>query len=361
MVDAPRSIRGSLAMAAPPTTRVLFWPDLDAMPRPPQLVKRLLDTSGLALLVGPPGCGKSFLACDFGLHVALGWPWQNRKVRQGGVLYMSAEGGTGVVPRLRAFAQHHRLDLTDAPFGVVLEPTNLLDQRGVDQLLADTRAIDDLALVIIDTAARTMPGGKEDAEDIGAFVAACDRIRAETSAAVLVVHHVGKDASRGARGSSVLPAACDTVIEVTRDASTKVATAEVTKQRDGETGAALAFSLEVAELGADEDGEPVTSCIVVAADGAPTGRVLAPVSGQARIALDQLRRAIEDAGEPLPASNHSPAGKRGVRVDLWRRYCYAAFASAETADAKSKAFRRAMDTLQGRAVIGAWGEWAWCT
>ncbi len=103
-----------------------------------------------------------------------------------------------------------------------------------------------------------MPGGDEGAETMSLLVNAIARIRAETGAAVVVIHHSGKDSSRGSRGSTVLPFGADTVIEVSQDAATKIATAHLNKQRDGATGELLNFTLKVIELGTDADGDPVT-------------------------------------------------------------------------------------------------------
>ena len=96
---------------------------------------------------------------------------------------------------------------------------------------------------------------------MGAFVAACDAIRQQTAAAVVVVHHTGKNLAQGSRGSSLLPAAVDGMIEVTKEEKTEQHVAEHVKSRDGETGAILA-SATVVPLGEDADRDPITSCIV---------------------------------------------------------------------------------------------------
>jgi AAA domain len=114
------------------TSRALFWPELRNLPRPRSIVKGVVDLGVFGEIFGPTGSGKSFLAGDMGLHVALAWKWFGRKVRQGGVLYVSAEGGAAIINRLRAFAQHHQIALDDVPFGVVLAPTNLLDADGAE-------------------------------------------------------------------------------------------------------------------------------------------------------------------------------------------------------------------------------------
>jgi hypothetical protein len=49
-------------------------------------------------------------------------------------------------------------------------------------------------------------------------IAGLDRIREEAGCAVTVVHHTGKDAARGMRGSNALHGAVDTSLEIVGDA-----------------------------------------------------------------------------------------------------------------------------------------------
>ena len=167
-------------------SRALFWSDLQRIPRPEYLVKGVIDQGSFAEIYGSFGTGKSFLGVDIGIHVAAGWDWQGRRVRQAGVLYVSAEGGGGIINRLDAWQRHHGEALDDIAFACVIEPTTLLDNEGVDQVLADAAKVPNLGLVFIDTAARVMPGTDEGAEDMGKLVSACDRIRAELGAAIWV-------------------------------------------------------------------------------------------------------------------------------------------------------------------------------
>ena len=85
------------------------------------------------------------------------------------------------------------------------------------------------------------------------------------------------------------------------------------------------------------------------------------VTGAAKVALRILTRAISDAGEIPPASNHIPPNVRAVKADLWRRYCYlGAVADPDaTQDAKKKAFARASEKLQELGAIGGWEGWVW--
>jgi len=126
------------------------------------------------------------------------------------------------------------------PQGVAM-PTGELDE-----LLAGIAALPwRPTLIIIDTLARSFgPGDENSTTDMGAFVKACDRLRAETGACVLVVHHTGKDVEKGARGSTALTGAADCIIAVKRrgDSLTVMNRAPFGKQKDAEEFADIALS-----------------------------------------------------------------------------------------------------------------------
>jgi hypothetical protein len=92
----------------------------------------------------------------------------------------------------------------------------------------------------------------------------CQSIMNATGATVVLVHHIGKQADKGARGSSALPAACDTEIILERpDDTQSLRVAKLGKQRDAADYLDLfSYDLKVVELGRDEDGDPITSTVV---------------------------------------------------------------------------------------------------
>jgi hypothetical protein len=92
-----------------------------------------------------------------------------------------------------------------------------------------------------------------------------------------VVHHTGKDATRGGRGHSSLFGAVDVELTVApemrddpddegkrypRQIETGRRYIEGTKMRDGIKMDRCYFELHQITLPADEDGDPVTSCVV---------------------------------------------------------------------------------------------------
>jgi hypothetical protein len=245
------------------------------------VVKGLLTQSSLAAIIAASGAGKTFFACDLACQVAANLRWCGLRVRSGVVVYAALEGAGSAENRFTGWRLKHNPERI-LPLRMMPEPINLRASSDVSALLAFIKTAEAdfgerCVLVVIDTLSRAMAGGDENgSEDMTALIAGADAIKTATSAAVVLVHHHGKDESRGARGHSSLKAALDTEIEITVDGDTKVAT--VSKQRDGVSGQKYAFKLEPVELGIDQDGDQVTSCVVEHIDDyagkkkAPTGK-----------------------------------------------------------------------------------------
>jgi hypothetical protein len=239
-------------------------------------IKGLLAPSTLAAVIGASGSGKTFFSTCMGCHIAAGMQFYARKTSRGLVIYCALEGGASARNRFSAWRLRHLAPGQSIPLRSMIDSINLRDP--VDQLrlvefirAAESEHGEKCALVIVDTLSRAMAGGNENGpEDMGALVAGADTVRNATGAAVLLVHHLGKDESRGARGHNLFRAALDTEIEIAVAGDQRVAT--VTKQRDWPEGDKFAFTLNVVELGKDSDGELVTSCVIQPCDAMPEPR-----------------------------------------------------------------------------------------
>jgi hypothetical protein len=194
---------------------------------------------------------------------------------------------------------------------------------------------------------------------MNAFIANLDKLRLATGATILVIHHSGKDSSRGERGSSALRAAVDTSIEVTGQSGTR--TFRVEKQKDGESGASFSFDLKSVEIGLDDEGESITSCVVEPAAAALTsGRDrAAKLPAQAKNILAALREAIDRQGTVPPASNYIPKNVFAVDLRTFKEMSASRLGSDMEADTKEKAIRRARDRLQEAGIIGVYEDWVW--
>ena len=313
-------------------------------------VEGLLIAGSMSVVYGPSNVGKTFFAADLAMHVAMGWAWREREVSQMAVLYVAAEGSFGIRNRVAAFRKHYGVT-KKLPFYVIPVAVNLLnDDEAVDRLI-NTSRVKGAGLIVLDTLARVIAGGNENAsEDMGALIANCDRIREQARSHVMLVHHTGKDEARGARGHSSLRAAVDTEIEVSAGSGVSVAT--VTKQRDLEIEGEFGFGLNVVPLGINTRGKEVTSCVVSLSDASKKSKPKRPRGAIQKTLLKALRNAIIDHGTTV-----NDARGRIVDEDLWREAAFVMMSGKR--GHKWTAFRRAADGLIGDEFVGFRDEKAW--
>lgn len=333
------------------------------------LVKGWLDRGALSVVYGESNVGKTFFAMDLALHVAAGEDWQGHRIPSGKkwagpVLYVACEGGRGINNRIEAM-RRERPDLIDkinerpdGAFGLLSKPLDLCTSDDAQYLIEAIRDGWDhgMALVVIDTLARTMGNGDENtAKDMGQFVRNIDLIRAETGAHVMVIHHSGKDASKGARGSGSLRAAADTEIELTRDGD--VVLAEQRKQRDMPCDGVFAYRLKSVFLGTDDDGDRVTSAVVEVADVQRTDR-RQKLSGRAQVALDTLKEVMAAKGRVVKSPNLPSVPV--VEIEAWRTACDSVgLTDSDNPQTQARIFRRHRDTLMDKDRIRIWESYVW--
>lgn len=227
------------------------------------LIKGILPRAQLGVIYGESASGKTFITFDLCAALARGVSWNGAKVNSAHVLYIVAEGSHGFNNRIRAYCHQHAITPETLTIDVISDVVpNLVDEASVKALCADVKRFGEYDLIVMDTFAQVTAGSNENAgEDMGKALANAKRIGlAAGGAMVLLIHHSGKDSSKGARGHSSLKAACDFEAEVTRFENDRAF--QVTKLKDGRDGAQFGFRLLDVVLGQDEDGEQITSCIV---------------------------------------------------------------------------------------------------
>jgi hypothetical protein len=322
--------------------------------RPAYLVKGILPRTGLAVIWGPPKCGKSFFCFDLLMHVALGWEYRGHKVKQGAVVYLALEGGNGFHNRIEAWRQRHLAKHAgDVPFYLLDVPIDLIsDQAKLLHAIRTQLGAVVPAAVVIDTLNRALVGNENEGEDMAKFIRASDAIRTAFDCVVVIVHHCGIAGSRP-RGHTSLSGADDAQIAVARDKNGNIATT-VEFMKDDEAAAPIGSRLERVELGLDDDGDPISSCVIVPAKIVKKERAMA---GAVKLALDQLHEVLAETGEVPPANSHIPRGIRVCSAILWREHFYRAYPGKP--DTQSKAFVRACLKLQELKKIGLWSDMAW--
>lgn len=228
----------------------------------PYLVKGMMGQGSLVQIYGPPNSGKTTVAADFAFHMAYGLKsWQGKKINPGPVLYLSTESPESIRRRKRAFEKEYKLEGKSCAFGLVPCSIDLMEAKTAKEIVDLIKQFEvavgrPTSAVVVDTLARAMHGDENSAKDMGLAIRAFDLIREYTKAAVILVHHSGKDSTKGARGSSALKGAIDSEFEI------RPGVIRTRKQRDMEIGVDMPFALKAVTLGQDQDGDPVTACVL---------------------------------------------------------------------------------------------------
>lgn len=178
---------------------------------------------GVTMLYGASSSFKSYGVISMLCRVATKTHrWGGRNIKGGAVLYVAAEGGSSVMPRVGAWADKYNdgksLDLFyTLPLAVDLSvPVNVTKMVKEIKRIAHHTG-EPVRVVAVDTLSQSMMQGEENsASDVAKFMAGATRVFTETGAAVIIVHHSGKDSSKGMRGSSAAFANADAVIRVER-------------------------------------------------------------------------------------------------------------------------------------------------
>jgi len=228
------------------------------------LVTGLLPSKGLAALYGASGTAKSFLALDLAASIASGKDWFGYATSRNAVVYVALEGQGALHRRMQAWEICRGSPYPDE-VRTVVDPFAINCRGDALALGSLIKSCNGARLVIVDTLNRAAPGADENSsQDMNKIIAGALALQDEIGGLVLLVHHSGKDASRGLRGHSSLHAALDCVIEVERDGVKR--SWRIAKLKDGEDGARHGFDLKVIPLGHDIDGSRISSCAVVATD-----------------------------------------------------------------------------------------------
>lgn len=201
---------------------------LDGIPEPVPLVPGVLYRDSLAWIYGAPGCGKSFIAIDIAGCIGSGEVWQTYgPAVQGTVLYLVAEGVTGVKQRVRAWEASMATAMSNVQFlPVAVQASNATEWAAFIALAAELEP----ALVVVDTQARVTVGMEENsAKEMGEFVQRVEELRKATAACVLVIHHTGR-AGEHMRGSIAIDGAATTTIKIEK--AEEIIQVQCTKQKD---------------------------------------------------------------------------------------------------------------------------------
>lgn len=285
-----------------PRYRLVSRPEYMARSPTAWLVKGILPAVGIGSIYGASGSGKSFLTLDL-LHALASEPaWFGYRIRKNvPVVYLALEAAGGMPNRIRAWSVKnnraapegfHLLETVGAD-GKPFQIADADDMRSLGLLLFE--ALGGGVVVAIDTLALAAGGLEENsASEMSSAILGAKALQEACAGLVLLVHHAGKDAAKGMRGSSALFAAMDVVIEVTRSPQDARAW-RLEKSKEGQDGVGAAFKLCSVPLGLrDEDNEEVHGAAVEwdQAAGLRPVAVKSPTGSNQILVLSEIRARL---------------------------------------------------------------------
>jgi hypothetical protein len=344
------------------------------------LVDSIIPKKAFVALYAPPASWKSFISLDLAEAIATGRDWMGYKIpKKGAVLYICGEGHGGMGARVKACKIQNKspdganLYIIRAQLNLRSSPEDFAELlNAINELIAE---IDEpLELIILDTLMR-MSGGafnENSSEDMGGFITQAGKLQEIFECALMVIHHSGKDVTKGLRGHSSLLGAVDTELEIQRldsvinsaDASVVgSAILTVSKQKDGADSIQIGIEIVLVEIGTSDLGFEITTSLAIRhnqeiAGSNPKGRKNNAGNGEnQRLEMDSLMKVIKSKGSYREVDGTS---RYGVSLDDWRAEFWSLKGcTEEDKPTFKKAWLRARERLVAvnKVVIGS--GWVW--
>lgn len=278
--------------------RVYQAGDVPGADKMPWYIYGVLPKAEVGLVFGESGAGKSFWILDLLASMANQEQWNGKPIEENcRCLYVACEDLYGAVHRLKAYTSVSGVDMHELNIDIDLDGIDLLSGESTAKLVTYcVKAKKHYGLIVIDTLARATIGADENSsKDMGVALANCKRLHDHTGAMVLLVHHAGKDSSKGARGWSGLKGNQDVQIEIVRDGEYRAAI--IDKLKNGQDKTRYDFRLATVVVGENADGSPITSCVVEhgKAHGPREAKAADSRGPKLRPAQQAALRAIEQA------------------------------------------------------------------
>lgn len=386
--DALRAeIAAALARLTPPQAHESSspaWFDDVVFAEEEWLIERILPTRAYVGLFGRRSCAKTFLALEMAARGALGQPFLGEQIpRPFGSLFCVGEKRTRFGKRVAAWRQEHG---SAAGVQIRFAVPDLLDPGSVEAFIVEVLALKPeferrgapLGCIFLDTLARALRHANvSDAEAAGIAIEAIQRIVEQTGVTVVAVAHMAKaEESNSQKGAGEWEDSADALVRIDRRDQEATRVVTLTKQSDDADGLAYAFDLDVVDLGATKSGRRVTSCVVRQTDLPeldPAKPKPKPLTAPAQTVLTALGRMLDNGeGQVVTAPGAKPK-TTGVAVAALRARSYAlgllsgeapeagadAAARRRFAEARKKAFQRALDALQQAHKVRQEGELIW--
>ena len=337
-------------------THYKFADLVDILQREPAhwLIEGYLPNDALVAVYGEPGSFKSFLTLDMLLSLAHGSPFHGRELEQGFCVYVAGEGGGGLRKRLGAWHQGNDIEPKRGVIGIIEEPVPLSEEGAIELLIQDIEAMrrgQPVRVICFDTLARCMSGDENSATDMGEAIRALDMVKAHFECTVIAVHHAGKNADRGLRGSSALLGALDTALLCKRQ--NEMLQVSTTKMKDFEPGEPTWFSTHKIDYQPHVLDDIETSIKLSEMTDKPQ------VEEKMSAAQKAVLRALVEAMIECSVANAGGITWRSVSQEQWFATADGFQISNGNTASRKRAFTRSVEHLERIGRIGMKNNRAW--
>ncbi|GDX86071.1 hypothetical protein LBMAG43_21130 [Methylococcaceae bacterium] len=338
---------------------------------PNYIINNILETDSHGILGGSSMAFKTFVAIRIAHSVCTGKSFMGCEVFYSGkVLFACGEGQGALSRRIKAAALVYG-DFNNKLL-ILNEPVRIDNQSDMARL---KKAINDHkpALVIFDTFASLVSDTDENSpSDAGRALKSVKETCRNNHTCSLIIHHHGKDTSRGLRGASSFTNDVDYSLSLERQEGSMITTLTCRKMKDGDSFDVIYMAARVVDLGLErQDGKQATSLVIDQADASSVSKSKSKLGLNDDKALQALKKAIEMDGVP-PSKNIidyfdvTPENmpKKVVNNEKGRELAYDYF-WVNTSDpknlkkAKEAALRRAKNNLLSAYLIGVHGNYVW--
>ena len=329
--------------------------------------KILPESSNLIVVFGAPSGGKSFAVLDMCLSITTGKDWHGYAVKQRSVLYLAAEGQTGMLKRIKAWKTHHGIDHGD--FALLPMPCIIdSDAQRFDLIQLVESLPFKPKIIVLDTLARSIQGDENSTKDMGLVVAAAGELIDTTGAQVILIHHSGKDETKGARGAIALTGATDTMLKVVKSKVPKQYFLICERQKDDEPFPAMTFNMIVVDTGyKNQDGQNICSLVPeldvnIAVTETKKKKYLNSTN---KMIFQTLKDVLKEKGEPMDdeilgqCSGLITPDDKMVLIEDWEKESIKKNISNGNEESAKRAFRRSVKFLQAENYVGNHYFYAW--
>jgi len=325
------------------------------------LIEDLVPAKAFAAIYGKPGSFKSFVAIYLSQMIAAGQPAFGKETAQGTCLYIAGEGQAGLKKRSDASRITHEIE-PSVPLYFIKRSLNLSSTlEDMQELIKEIHELNlSPSLIVVDTLARNFVGDENSSSDMSQFIAVIGELIAQLGCTVLVVHHAGKDESKGMRGSSALLGAVDAELECVRtsdeeDREHLTGKLTTTKQKESEDG--IEFHFEMVKVLTDPvDPNIVSLGLRPSEKQHKRERKKDQLAKSEKFVMKVLDKAILDFGKRYGIPGIPPEQLCIRKADLrakWR------FMNVEESKISERTYERAVLQLTALGFITVMGDILW--